>query len=244
MFSNLYRKITHFLLLLGVGFSMILVSCNDFLDVESKRIAKEDQQWSTLEDTRAALMGVYGLMRAALVENNAYWICGDLRGGDFSVTDRLDLQAVVDNNLNEPFPIMKEISNWRRFYAVINAASIFIEKAPGTFEKDKSYSEENLMLDIAQARVLRAFAYFNMVRIWGDVPLVTYSYDNGSFPRMERTDASLVLSYAKEELENALTVLPFQLGSKTSLYYGKEGKEDFPPGSDRLKKYAIIAISL
>ena len=43
MFSNLYRKITHFLLLLGVGFSMILVSCNDFLNVESKRIAKEDQ---------------------------------------------------------------------------------------------------------------------------------------------------------------------------------------------------------
>ena len=57
------------------------------------------------------------------------------QGGDFSVTDRLDLQAVVDNNLNEPFPIMKEISNWRRFYAVINAASIFIEKAPGTLRK-------------------------------------------------------------------------------------------------------------
>ena len=241
MFSNLYRKITHFLLLLGVGFSIILVSCNDFLDVESKRIAKEDQQWSTLEDTRAALMGVYGLMRAALVENNAYWICGDLRGGDFSVTDRLDLQAVVDNNLNEPFPIMKEISNWRRFYAVINAASIFIEKAPGTFEKDKSYSEENLMLDIAQARVLRAFAYFNMVRIWGDVPLVTYSYDNGSFPRMERTDASLVLSYAKEELENALTVLPFQLGSKTSLYYGKEGKDWQGILLNKLSVYAILA---
>ena len=241
MFSNLYRKITHFLLLLGVGFSMILVSCNDFLNVESKRIAKEDQQWSTLEDTRAALMGVYGLMRAALVENNAYWICGDLRGGDFSVSDRLDLQAVVDNNLNEPFPIMKEISNWRRFYAVINAASIFIEKAPGTFEKDKSYSEENLMLDIAQARVLRAFAYFNMVRIWGDVPLVTYSYDNGSFPRMERTDASLVLSYAKEELENALTVLPFQLGSKTSLYYGKEGKDWQGILLNKLSVYAILA---
>ena len=77
MFSNLYRKITHFLLLLGVGFSMILVSCNDFLNVESKRIAKEDQQWSTLEDTRAALMGVYGLTRAALADNNTHWKWGD-----------------------------------------------------------------------------------------------------------------------------------------------------------------------
>ncbi len=65
MFSNLYRKITHFYCYWVLAFSMILVSCNDFLNVESKRIAKEDQQWSTLEDTRAALMGVYGLMRAA-----------------------------------------------------------------------------------------------------------------------------------------------------------------------------------
>ncbi|BDW78604.1 hypothetical protein BFINE_43990 [Bacteroides finegoldii DSM 17565] len=75
----------------------------------------------------------------------------------------------------------------------------------------------------------------------GDVPLVTYSYDNGSFPRMERTDAKLVLSYAKEELENAATVLPFQLGSKTSLYYGKEGKDWQGILLNKLSVYAILA---
>lgn len=84
-----------------------------------------------------------------------------------------------------------------------------------------------------------------LTSIWyvygGDVPLVTYSYDNGSFPRMERTDASLVLSYAKEELENALTVLPFQLGSKTSLYYGKEGKDWQGILLNKLSVYAILA---
>lgn len=241
MFSNLYRKTTLFLALSGVIFSMTFSSCDNFLDVESKHIAKEDQQWKTLEDTRAALMGVYGLMRAALVENNTHWICGDLRGGDFSVTNRLDLQAVADNNLNGSLPVMKEISNWRRFYAVINAASIFIEKAPRTFEQDKSYSEENLMLDIAQVKVIRAFAYFYMVRIWGDVPLITHSYDNGSFPEMERTDANLVLSYVKDELMSAIKVLPFELGSKNNLYYGKEGTDWRGILLNKLSVYALLA---
>lgn len=241
MISNLYRKTTLLLVLSGVLFCMTFSSCNDFLDVESKRIAKEDQQWNTLEDTRAALMGVYGLMRAALAENNTHWICGDLRGGDFSVTNRFDLQAVVDNNLNESYPVIDDISNWRRFYAVINAASIFIEKAPRTFENDKSYSEQNLILDTAQAKVIRAFAYFYMVRIWGDVPLVTYSYDNGSFPKIERTDANLVLSYVKEELKDAQAVLPFQLGTKSSLYYGKKEKDWQGILLNKLSVYAILA---
>ena len=241
MFSNLYRKTTLFLTLSGVIFCMLFSSCDDFLNVESKHIAKEDQQWKTLEDTRAALMGLYGLMRAALVENNTHWICGDLRGGDFSVTNRLDLQAVANNHLRESFPVINDISNWRRFYAVINAASIFIEKAPRTFENDKSYSEENLILDIAQARAIRAFTYFYMVRIWGDVPLITYSYDNGSFPQIERSDASLVLSYVKEELQAAQAVLPFQLGSKNSLYYGKKDKDWQGILLNKLSVYAILA---
>ena len=64
---------------------LFLQSCNDFLDLDPKHAASETQQWKTLEDTRSALMGVYGLTRAALADNNTHWICGDLRKGDFTV---------------------------------------------------------------------------------------------------------------------------------------------------------------
>ncbi|UVV60159.1 RagB/SusD family nutrient uptake outer membrane protein [Bacteroides thetaiotaomicron] len=202
---------------------LFLQSCNDFLDVDPKHAASETQQWKTLEDTRSALMGVYGLTRAALADNNTHWICGDLRKGDFTVYKRSDLQAVSDNELNKPYDLLKKVSNWRRFYAVINAASVFMEKAPRTVELDRSYSEQNLKYDIAQVRALRAFAYFYMVRIWGDVPLVTYSYDNGTFPSMPRTDAQTVLSYAKAELLTAIEDLPYQYGTQTNLYYGSYG---------------------
>ena len=82
---------------------LFLQSCNDFLDVDPKHAASETQQWKTLEDTRSALMGVYGLTRAALADNNTHWICGDLRKGDFTVYKRSDLQAVSDNELNKPY---------------------------------------------------------------------------------------------------------------------------------------------
>lgn len=241
MFSNFYRKTGVLPLLFMITCCFVFQSCDDFLDVESTRTAKEDQQWETLEDTRAALMGVYGLTRGALAENNTHWICGDLRAGDFTVTSRKDLQSVVDNDLKKPYSLLKEISNWRRFYAAINAASLFIEKAPRTLEKDKSYSEQNLRYDIAQARVLRAFTYFYMVRIWGDVPLITYSYDNGSFPEMERTDAEIVLNFVKNELKSAINVLPFELGTSANQYYGRQGYDWRGILLNKLSAYTILA---
>jgi hypothetical protein len=196
-----------------------LVSCNDFLDVESFHNASESEQWNTLEDTRGALSGIYGLMRAALAENDSHWLYGDLRMGDFTVTSRRDLECVKNNDLLYPLPLLEALSDWNRFYRVINAASVFIERAPQVVTNDKSYSEQNLIYDVAQARALRAFAYFYMVRLWGDVPLITQSYDNGSFPDVERSDATATLNYVKNELMDVVDDLPVLYGTSGNLYY-------------------------
>ena len=60
-----------------------MFSCSDFLDEESHHALPDTQNWKTLEDARSGLMGVYGLMRAALADNNTQWVCGELRLGDF-----------------------------------------------------------------------------------------------------------------------------------------------------------------
>jgi hypothetical protein len=88
---------------------------------------------------------------------------------------------------------------------------------------------------------LRAFAYFYMVRIWGDVPLVTYSYDNGTFPSMPRTDAQTVLSYAKAELLTAIEDLPYQYGTQTNLYYGSYGAQWQGKLFNKLSAYSVLA---
>lgn len=231
-------------LLFGALFSVNL-SCKKMLDVDSTRLAAEEVHWSNLQDTRSGLMGIYGLTRAALADNNAHWLWGELRDGDFAASTRSDLKAIVRGDLNASYPLMQDISNWRRFYAIINSASLFIERSGEVVAKDPRYSAINNKVDIAQARALRAFAYFYMVRIWGDVPLVTSSHD-GSFETRTRTDQSKVLGYAESELIAAAKDLPYRYGVEgdvelPGLYYGYDNGRWAGCLFTRISAYAIMA---
>ena len=203
-------------------FVSAICSCTKRLEAPNRSVAGEELHWKSMSETQAGLMGIYGLMRSAMVSNNAHWLYGDVRGGDFSIYSRADLAAIKSNTLNASFPIIQSLSNWQRFYAVINAASVFIEKSPKVHAVDNRYTETNLKLDIAQARALRAFAYFYMVRIWGDVPLLTKSFDNGSFEAIGKNTSEEVLSYAEKELKSCLEDLPYKFGSDNNKYYGND----------------------
>ncbi len=232
-------------LLLAAVAMLLNVSCKKALDVDSSRLAKEDGHWTTIQDTRSALMGTYGLMRAALADNNAHWLWGEFRSGDFAATNRSDLKAIVNGNLNASYPLLQDITNWRAFYAVINSASLLIERAPEVLAADKRYTEINYKVDVAQARALRAFAYFYMVRIWGDVPLITSSHD-GSFDMKGRTDQAKVLVYAESELVAAAKDLPYIYGADGNdllpgLYYGYDATRWMGALFTKISAYAVLA---
>ena len=52
-------------------------------------------------------MGVYGLTRAALAEGNTHWLCGELRGGDFTAYNRDDLDGIIRSELKGPYDLLK-----------------------------------------------------------------------------------------------------------------------------------------
>lgn len=183
-------------------------SCNKQLDMESTRIATESASWDSYDDARSGLIAIYGLFRAAVANNNTHWITGELRKGDFRAVSRPDLKAVIDGNLNASYNLLDEVSNWRRFYAIINACNVFIERSAGCLA-DARYTKSYHSLDLAQARALRAFAYFYMVRIWGDVPLITTSGEGQNFPQYARTNKNAVLSFAERELIAVAPDLPY-----------------------------------
>ena len=219
-------------------------SCSKIDDVQSERLATEETNWKTLEDGRANLMSIYGLMRSATISDNGHWLMGDLRQGDFEITNRADLKAIINEQLNASHPTINRITNWRRFYAVINAASLFIERSAEILEHDRRYTKINSDVDIAQARILRAFAYFYMVRIWGDVPLLTSSND-GNFVTLERTSKERVLSYCTGELLQAAKVVPFRYGGTDPImpgaYYGEGWSSWNGNVFTRISAYIILA---
>lgn len=226
-----------------MALSMTLNSCKKMLDVQSSRLVSEGNMYKTVEDARAALMGIYGLERAALCDNNRHWIYGDLRtvldkGGDFRSVGRLDLKSISENKLQASFPIVESLSNWRKFYSVINAANIFLERAPGIVTSDPRYLPQDLKLDVAHARFLRAFTYFYLVRIWGDVPFIISSHD-GQFENKPRESQEKILAFVEAEL--------LQAGADLPVVYNKNQPEQtrtpyYTNEEEVAKKHAAYAV--
>lgn len=220
---------------------LFLASCDKVLDVQSTRYSSEENHWETVQDGKSGLLGIYSLLRTALSANNAHWIYGELRNGDFSSYRRTDLDKVIQGQLKSTFPVIQDLSNWRRFYAVVNAANVFMEKAPKILENDPLYSADNLRLDINQAKIARAFAYFYMVRIWGDVPLIVYSHDNGSFEAKERTDQDVVLDYISNDILSIINDVPYQYGLSPITYYDQNSARWQGVLFNRISAYALLA---
>ncbi len=232
------------ILLSLIFFTLIADSCKKTLDVDSSRVVNETNYWNTLEDARSGIMGVYGLTRAALADNDGHWIYGDVRMGNFDSPIRQDLKAVIANNLNAAYPVVNQLSNWRRFYAIVNAANIFLERIGEVKAKDPRYTSNNMNVDVAQVRFLRAFAYFYMVRIWGDVPLILSSRD-GTFENRARTDQNTVLVYVQSEMEAAALVLPYSYSNQDlqqpGLYYNQSTIRWSGALATKLGAYAMLA---
>lgn len=220
-------------------------SCNKALDSVSKRMESEAVAWKSIDDTRSRLIGIYGLFRSALASNNNYWLWGELRSGDFRAIGRTDLQSVIDGKLNASYSLLENMCDWRAFYAVINAANLFIERSGEVLAADPRYTTLYHNVDMAQAKALRAWAYFMMARIWGDVPLITSSHD-GNFAEMPRVSVDKVLNFCEGELNAAKDVLPFKYGVENDPilpgnYYGYQQGRYENSLLSRLAVYDLLA---
>lgn len=232
------------ILLSLIACALFAGGCKKMLDINATRVVSEKNYWRTLEDARAGIMGVYGLTRAALADNNGHWIYGDVRMGNFESPIRQDLKAVIKNDLKATYPVVEALSNWRRFYAIINAANIFLERIPEVKANDARYTENNMTVDIAQVRFLRAYAYFYMVRIWGDVPFITSSRE-GSFDNVGKTNKDAILEFCQTEMAAAAVNLPYKFSAndiqQPGNYYGESEGRWLGNLVRKLSAYAVLA---
>lgn len=240
--------IYRFLLCTTIGVSTLVYtsSCEKFLDVESNHIVNEENKWKDINDIRGSLVGVYGLLRTALAENNAHWMYGELREGDFTALNRRDLQDIIEGRLNSSAPLVEQVSDWRRFYAVINAANLFIERSHEVLQHDKQYTPALNEVDIAQMHVVKGFVYYLLARTWGEVPIWDKAHE-GVFPQKAVSTVEEVLTYAEREINTYKDKLPFFYGSivdpvlPSELYLGFSSGKWAGVLFNRLSAYTMLA---
>jgi hypothetical protein len=92
-------------------------------------------------------------------------------------------------------------SVWDRLYDIVTRANDVVDKV-GTSEQVSPALRERL---VGEAKFLRAYAYFYLVQLWGEVPLVLHNVDGDKTPR---TSVGEIYGQIVADLEEAAESLP------------------------------------
>lgn len=147
--------------------SILTMSCqNDFINLNPISTVSVDAVYKTDKDFQDAVVGVYSMLKNQYQD---FWIFGDLRSDDswHALGNDAFLISVDKFNMNGDAALM--INTWRNYYSAINRANLVLSK----IETADPAVVTNKTRHVAEAKFLRAFAYFDLVRIFGDVPLNT-----------------------------------------------------------------------
>ena len=181
--------------------AVLMVACgDDFVEVEPINENSEDF-FNSEEDYQDALVGAYDLLQATYLNVMVGEIASDntLAGGE-SATDTPGIQE-IDNMTHTPVnQQLRDIWGW--MFAGVNRANYILE-----FQDKIDFSGKDQI--IAQARFLRAYYYFELVKWFGDVPLaVDQRLLFGDQFNVDRTPRAEVYAQIEQDLIFAAETLP------------------------------------
>lgn len=120
------------------------------------------------------------------------------------VNDRLLLEA-VDNSRGWGGYNFRDLTRWDEYYKVIQAANILVSKVEEGIE---GLTPEQSKRYIAEAKFIRCFCYFQMVRLFGDVVYYTTPYQKDPIPRENMVS---VINKCIEDLKGPKNDLPITM---------------------------------
>lgn len=157
--STKYTCIFSFFLLLGI------TSCDDALDVDipSNQLSSESV-YSTEATAEAAVNGIYQSMVADFYYNRIHALLGQTAD---ELVPRTGIANIYSSN-EIPETDGTINGNWGELYKTIYNANNVIEG----LTKSTSLNAVKSKQWIAEAKFLRAYCYFYLTNLWGNVPLV------------------------------------------------------------------------
>lgn len=184
---------------------LTLASCKSYIDLKPLSENSVDNFYKTESDINQGVVATYDgiqtLMRPGYLDHfgevrsdNSYNFATTPVGGAYADFDNFNLTS-ANTYLN---------NFWHSSYTAIQRANIVLNRI------DAINMDENLKrIRKGEVKFLRALAYFYLVQIWGDVPLVAdETKDPMSFIGQQRTPAQQIYNQIITDLGEAAEMLP------------------------------------
>ncbi|PKD20400.1 hypothetical protein APR41_14070 [Salegentibacter salinarum] len=176
---------------------IISAGCSSDLDLAPIDATSESTYWQTEEDARVFLNAMY----ADIMDADMYLFLSSA-SDDAYTRGREEYRNIGSGSYGSSNGLVESL--WENKYAGIRRANIFFNN----IDRVEEISEEERISLIAQARFIRAWHYFMLIEIYGDVPFVTEEISIEESLVLERTDRNTILSFIYSELDQAIANLP------------------------------------
>lgn len=211
------KTIKYFSILIA---SMLLIaSCSDFLDFRPEGTTTAGAvDYTNPDNIFLSVSAAYATLRSDDVHGFSYI-------GLFEIaSDNADKGSTPDDS-----PTMKKIDNlsftstnslinttWTGFYNVVSAAnyaigqmSQFIDSL--SLESDREYARQCQ----AEARFIRAYAYFDLVRVFGRIPLIDTTMTSEQLASVPQSSEADIYKFIDNDLDDAIANMPASYSSKS-----------------------------
>lgn len=197
---------TRFTFILALCLWLSLSACqDDFLALTPISSANVDNFYKTPADFQTAITGAYSTLQTSGMYGNWYlytdersdnteqedYAGGSQTYGDFDTFTLLPSNSFV-------------VDTWNAHYRLINQCNTLLARINTVSFSDAG--QKNQL--IGEAEFLRGLAYFNLVQVFGDVPLVTSVLSATDAYQVDRTPTKEVYSQIVNDLTDAGAKLP------------------------------------
>lgn len=209
-----------FIILLLIG----TLSCDEWLNLEPENKLVKQEFWKKKEDVAAVMAAMYDAYRDNAV---ALWLWGEVRADMIEVTGSSysDYQLIAQSEI---LPTNNKVK-WNGFYNAINLSNTILEFASTVLDIDETFDLKTEKSYEAEALFIRSKCYFDLVRIWKEVPLIlnASSTDTVSFSIEKSSESTIIKQIEKDLIKAKEFAYTDEYASKPEMFKG------------RINKYAI-----
>ena len=193
-------------------FGLLAISCSDFLNLRPEGTTPaEGIDYSNPDNVFKPVSAAYASLRSGNAHSFPY-ICmfeitSDNADKGSSPEDNPSAQAFDDFTIDPSNYILNDL--WSGYYDIVSAANNAISQMP-LFREAIQNAETRVEIDRceAEARVIRAYAYFNLTRAFGRVPLVDEVLTAEELASLAQSDSEQIYDFISDDLDYAISVLP------------------------------------
>ncbi len=189
-------------------FSLLIILANscaeNWLKLDPIGQKFETNYYQTEEEIFSGLVAAYSILQPKYYSGwSSYYFLANFPSDDAKVVgggpgDRPEYHELSEFRTVPTNPAVLQL--WRRdFYGVYRANVVLANADPETSQKSREY--------IAEAKFLRAYFYFELIRFFGDVPLITGTLSSDEY-NQPRDPAEEVFAQIIQDLSEAVNDLP------------------------------------